>query len=174
MIQSNPIQRRTLLIGSAGCFAALGGCASVIGQLRDSPDQRPPPLQEVVFENYYDENKPLELVVERNGDIVHWETYKVPRLGPKEDGGWKGKAVRIDGEPWMGCGHYEVNARLVDELDWGTLDFGTLDSAENRDGKFVPLEIELKVSPDYDYVAFEVNRLDGSPVTCEETTTESR
>lgn len=148
MVGINSFKRRTFLAVGASLISGLAECSAVFKRSSGRENSRPPPLYEIVIENHYTEKKRLDLVVERDGKIVHWDSYEIPTLGPRKDGVYTGKAIAINDKEWLGCGAYEVSARLPSEQKWATIDFRKLEPESGTDGKFRPVELNIVFSAD--------------------------
>lgn len=98
--------------------------------------------------NHFDEPKQFEMVVKRDGEIAHWGTREVPPANANPEEKDLGRSFVIADEAWMGCGTYEVSARVVNEPKWATIDFRDLEPEFASDGKFRPVELNVDFSPD--------------------------
>lgn len=98
--------------------------------------------------NYYEEPKQFEMVVERDGKIVHWGTKKIPPANANPEEKDLGRSFGIADKAWMKCGTYEITGRLANEPKWTTIDFRDLEPESASDGKFRPVELNVDFSPD--------------------------
>lgn len=142
------VRRRTLLAGSVSFCLGFAGCSSVPEESADPRTNGQPPLDGIWLWNFYqvsgqteraDEKIEPLLRVERNGAVVHRETYTLP-----DDG--RNRVVVSDSE-WMGCGRYEVATRVRGESGDATLDSRDLDPPEVRDGEVRPYRIDIGYHP---------------------------
>lgn len=159
------ISRRTLLAHSLGLCSAISGCSSVLDQSSNSEEKRSPPLHAIVMANKFEEEKSLELIAERDGEIVHWGTYDVPPAESHPEENDLGKALSVDSKRWMGCGKYEISARVETEGEFATLDFRDLERSPPIDSKFQPVELDIEFAPDL--MRMTTTKLDDPLLSCE-------
>lgn len=163
-------KRRTLLTASASLFGGLAGCAGVLDQSPQRESQRPPPLFEILIWNTYDNPKDVTLVVERNSQIVHWGTHKVPVKADTAPHDLD--ALDIDDKGWMGCGTYQISARVEDEPVWETVDFRNLKPSTSINGEFQPVELNIECSPKE--MEMNTTRLDEPLFSCAKDNTKTK
>lgn len=159
------ISRRTLLAHGVGFCSAISGCSSVLDQSANSEEKRLPPLHAIVMTNLFEEEKSLELVAERDGEIVHWSTYDVPPADRNPEENDLGKALLVDSKRWMGCGKYEISARVETEGEFATIDFRDLGRSPPVDSKFQPVELDIEFDPDS--MRMNTTKLDEPLLSCE-------
>jgi hypothetical protein len=123
---------------------------------------RPPPLHAIDLWNFYDEPKPVAFVVERNGQIVHWETYKLPKKS-------QDRIIAISDKEWIGCGRYEVSTRVQDKPQWATLDFRDVEPSGMANGKIQTIRLGVDFHPEG--INFRPVHLDEPMVRCKSTET---
>jgi hypothetical protein len=116
--------------------------------------------------NLFEEEKPLELVAERDGEIVHWSTYDVPPAERNPEENDLGKSLLVDNKHWMGCGKYEISARVETEEKFATLAFRDLERSPPIDSKFQPVELDIEFAPDS--MRMTTTKLDDPPLSCED------
>ncbi len=161
MSLSAHVRRRAVLASSASLFSGLSGCSSVFSE-SDPETYRPPPLHAIHLANYYDEPKQTSLVVERNGQIVHWNTYKLPKQS-------QDRIIAISDKEWIGCGRYEVSIRVQDNSQWATLDFEDVESSKMANGKIQTIRLGVDFRPEG--INFRPVHLDDPMIRCEDTQT---
>ena len=169
MSRTNPIRRRVVLASSASLLTGLAGCSGVFNfdQSTDPETYRPPPLHEIEIKNLFEKEKELEVVVERDGNLVYWETRKVPPANPKPEEKFLGRVFTITKKKWMGCGAYEVSARVMNESLSETMDLRELEPSPSLEGEFQPVELRIEFRSDE--IEMNTTRLDEPLIRCEET-----
>lgn len=139
--------RRVLLAAGASLFSSFAGCSSVFTQTSEPSAERPPPLLRIEAKNTFEEVKEMELVVERDGEIVHWGNHGIRPANPRPEENYLGWVEEIK-EPWMGCGAYEVSIRVSGTDLHRTIDFRELEPSPSIDGKFQPVILRIEFSPE--------------------------
>lgn len=167
MSPSSPVRRRTVLASSVSLFTGLAGCSIIFDQSSEPETYHPPPLHAIRLWNYYDEPKHATLVVERDGHIVHWNTYKVPMQADTSENDLD--VLSISNKEWMGCGRYEVSTRLQNKSQWATLDFRDVEPSGMANGKIQTIRLGIDFNPEG--IDFRPVHLDDPMVRCEDTQT---
>lgn len=129
------LRRRTLLSTSVGAFATLAGCSAIPNDF--SPRQSEPGrhhLEEIQILNETDRRRTVDLLVERNGTIVHWKTHAVPAPSAAgREAGMSGKALLIESTDWSNCGNrFRIQARLAGSQKWTRIDFPNQEVSEDE------------------------------------------
>ncbi|PSP55632.1 hypothetical protein BRC82_04965 [Halobacteriales archaeon QS_1_67_19] len=143
MPTQSSIRRRALLIGGTSLVTSLAGCSALADSFTNSEVDGPPPLYEIVAENRREEQCSVDLLVERNGEIVYWEINNVPVADPDNDDKHY-RQFQLDSPEWPACGTHVVRARI--ESTWATLDFADL-QPETGDMNN-PVELKIIITPD--------------------------
>lgn len=104
--------RRRVLTSVAGATIA-AGCSAVTKEASVSRIH----LGLIKFLNVTAQPRTIEVVVERDGDIVHWSEFKV-----KPDTEQIVLSKCAENPPWEGKGKYIVHAREEQSSSWVTID----------------------------------------------------
>jgi hypothetical protein len=106
--------RRSVLATSVGTFGLLAGC-SALGSSND-PDPQPYRIGGISLGNDDSVAHTLDVYVERDDEVVHWEAYELPKHGWK-DGNKATSSEAIFAEEFGGCtpGFYRIAVRLDGE-----------------------------------------------------------
>ena len=111
------MKRRALLGLSAGAFVGFAGCSTLNSNADTTPS--PEPLGFISMQNRTDEARTIDVVVRRDGDIVHWKPYELRAAGttsPRNGTNLKVYDERIPADEFDGCtpGAYVIEFRLDD------------------------------------------------------------
>lgn len=109
------MKRRALLGLSVGVVAGFAGCSTLGSNAEPTPS--PEPLAFIDMENLSDEPHTFDVLVRRDGEIVHWEQYDIQAAGTTEDGqNLVASGERIPAAEFDGCtpGVYMIDYRLGD------------------------------------------------------------
>ncbi|MWG33233.1 hypothetical protein [Halomarina oriensis] len=106
------IGRRRLLAASVSGFASLAGCSA----LRDEETEfshEPYRIGEVALNNHDSIAHEADLLIRRDDEVVHWQSYELPPRDPGTDGSWE----RIPAATFDGCtpGVYRLAVRVDGE-----------------------------------------------------------
>ena len=110
------MKRRALLGISAGAFVGVAGCSALDSNAETTPS--PKPLGFIDMQNRSEESHRLDVLIRRDGEIVHWEQYNLQAAGTTDDGtNIKPSYERIPAGEFDGCtpGAYEIDFRLDDD-----------------------------------------------------------
>lgn len=100
----------------------------------------------------------MDLLVERDGEIVHWEMKDVPVAYPDGDEDHS-RGVELDSPEWPACGTHVVTARIEGQSTWTKFDFADL-PPETGDMNN-PVELEILITPeDISMEALHVQNID--------------
>lgn len=144
MPTQSSIRRRALLAGGTSLVTSLAGCSSLADSFTGSEVDGPPPLYEIVAENRREEQCLVDLLVERDGEIVYWEMNDVPVAHPDGDEDHS-RAFQLDSPEWPACGTHVVRARLDGQSTWAKFDFADL-PPETGDVNN-PVELNIHIVP---------------------------
>lgn len=158
MSTQSSIRRRALLIGGTSLVTSLAGCSALADSFTNSEVDGPPPLYEIVAENRREEQCSVDLLVERDGEIVYWEINDVPVADPDNDGKHY-RQFQLDSPEWPACGTHVVMARIEGQSTWTKFDFADL-PPETGDMNN-PVELEIFITPeDISMEALHVQNID--------------
>ncbi|MFD1512114.1 hypothetical protein [Halomarina rubra] len=103
------ISRRRMLAASAGSLATLAGC-SALGDGDDPDEPEPYRVGEVAVFNDDEESHDVDLLIRRDDEVVHWQTYE---LAPKDGEGGTNWAT-VPATEFDGCtpGIYQLAVRV--------------------------------------------------------------
>lgn len=110
------MKRRALLGISAGAFVGFAGCSALGSNAETTPSPKPLPF--IGLQNWNEESHTLDVLVRRDGEIVHWEQYDLQAAGTTDDGTTlKASGEQIPAGEFDGCisGAYVIDFRLDDE-----------------------------------------------------------
>ncbi|HMB51645.1 MAG TPA: hypothetical protein VKM69_13390, partial [Natronoarchaeum rubrum] len=115
------ISRRAILAASAAGASALAGCGGQGGNGGDGDGGDDAPLLSTLrLSNSADQAVTIHLVVERDGEFVHWSTQ---RLGPQNGGDDAAPAETTVERTWSDeTGAFTINARLDQRSEGLTVD----------------------------------------------------
>ncbi len=109
---NGPLHRRSLLAGlSTGVVSTLAGC-SVFGDSIATESERYR-IGDIRLTSRDPEPHQLDLLIRRDGDIIHWQSYDVRAYDPEKRGGTMYTTV-VPATEFGGCtpGVYNLSARL--------------------------------------------------------------
>ena len=161
------VSRRKILAASAATATALAGCADSGGGGGGGGGEQPL-LMEIRLTNATDQAHTVHVVVERDGNMVHWSTHDLGPQGSGEgDGGGQGgnggqppERTAVERTWSDDRGDYVIHARLDDRNDWQTVDLSEL-----GDGDGGCWGIELEATGDGDFSVWSSQNPDGCPET---------
>ena len=162
------VSRRTILASVTALVGSFAGCAANVSQSSPTDSQQPPPLHTIEIKNSFENKQSIELVVKRNSSVVEWTSYEIPPANADSEENYLGRAVELE-QPWMGCGTYEICARVSNTGLWTTLDFQDLEPSQSLDEKYQAVILRIEFSPET--INMRTIRLDDPLYNCKSTTT---
>jgi len=152
------ISRRAILAASAAGASALAGCGGQGGNggNGNGGGDDAPLLSTLRLSNSADQAVTIHLVVERDGEFVHWSTQ---RLGPRNGGADAAPAETTVERSWSDeTGAFTINARLDQRSEGLTVDLSDLSGDPSCWG------IELEVTQNGDFNVWTTEDPEGCPV----------
>lgn len=165
--------RRRYLIGSVGAFTGLAGCSSLF---RNSSNTQAsgnlPPLFRVEIDNTDEEPHDVHLLVQRDGEIVHWAKHEIPAgVSQQEQSNTRGIVVVIESSAWPSCpGRFVINATFDEREEWAQLDFSEENFTNYQAKHFHIVEVRLSEDPGISINAYRLDRTHDCKTTTETTT----
>lgn len=164
MADNLSIHRRTVLASCAGLAVSLAGCSSFSNQPADPEVDYPPPLQNIRFKNLFDNPQKITLVVEKDEELVHWDSHEIASATNTQDEDIRYRYIELENKDWMGCGVDQVSAALENSNKKAMIDFHTLPPSTSSNSKFPPLELTIEFSPER--LRIGTTRLDKPRIQC--------
>jgi len=150
------ISRRAILAASAAGASALAGCGGQAGDGGNGGGNDAPLLSTLRLSNSADQAVTVHLVVERDGEFVHWSTQ---RLGPQNGGADAAPAETTIERTWSDdTGEFVINARLNQRSEGRTVDLSELSGDPNCWG------IELEVTQNGEFNVWTTEDPEGCPI----------
>lgn len=139
-----PVRRRAVLAGSASVVAGFAGCSFMA-------DEEPTPsairLSKVTVESKDDNPHVVEVLVQRDTELLLWEEFRLQAAGENEI-----VTQCVQKRPWEDPGQYFIRSRLDDRSSWIELD--TIARAREhayREEGYMNVDILVTESGDYHF-----------------------